>query len=659
MFRRIAFLLLAALLSSASAAVPKRARVSSKDRPNVLFILVDDLNDWVGWLGGHPQSRTPHMDRLARMGMRFTNAHTAYALCNPSRTALLTGMAPWKSGVHGNEQDWRRSVQIAGKPTLPEFFQGSGWRTAAGGKVFHANHGGPEGRLAGWHGGRRGFEQDEVWDERFPSPGVQIAPLPVPTGRNFNGLDIWHWDWGQIDVPEEKMDDAQTVEWAAKFLTEKRRQPFFLTVGLYRPHSPWYVPKAYFDLFPLEQITLPPVKEEDLDDVPESARSHLKGEALHRRIVEKGLWKAAVQAYLANIAFADVQVGRLLEALEKSPHADSTVVCLTSDHGWYLGEKQMWHKGRLWERATHVPLTLHAPGITQADSQSAQPVSLLDLYPTFVELAQLNAPEHLDGRSLVPLLKKPDTLRAEPAITIMGGGEKFGASARTAMWRYIRYADGGEELYDHDADPNEWTNLAGNTQHAAVKQELAATLPAQWQSAQRPVEQVVPQAGLDGSLTLSLQPGDTVPGGALPGMEKRGLDVEADFEFNPEIDQDSTLVAHGDAKNGWAVHFVATAPTFTLIQNGVRKSYGIGPLRPGRTKLRVLLPGNGTVSVSVPGVGELIDEAPFPGGIPFTVSGPLTVGQSFGPLTNKDYPNSTPWDGPVQRLWLTLLPVVP
>lgn len=640
-------------------ATPKRSMVSAKGRPNFLFIVVDDLNDWTGWMGGHPQAKTPHMDRLARMGIRFSNAHTAYALCNPSRTAMLTGMAPWQSGVHGNEQDWRRSVQVAGKPTLPEYFQAKGWLTAAGGKVFHANHGGPESLLTGWHGGRRGFEQDGVWDVRFPESGVQIPVLPVPTGRNFNGMDIWHWDWGAINVPDEKMDDAQVVTWAADYLAEKRRHPFFLTVGLYRPHSPWYVPQKYFDLFPLEHITLPQVKVDDLDDLPEAARAHVKREGLHQKLVEKDLWKPAVQAYLACIAFADEQVGRLLTALEQSPHAENTVVCLTSDHGWYLGEKQMWHKGRLWERATRVPLTLYAPGVTQPDTVSAQPVSLLDLYPTFVDLAKLKAPDHLDGKSLLPLLRKPETQREHPAITIMGGGQKFGAAARNERWRYIRYADGSEELYDHESDPNEWTNVAADPQHAEVKTSLAAALPQQWKPAQRAAKDVVPEPAADGSVTLSLVAGDELPAAALPGLEKRGFDVEADFDFNPDVDQNSTLLAQGDTQNGWALHFVARAPTLTLLQGGARTAYTLGPLRAGPTKLRVVVPGNGTVSMSVPSVGELNDKAAFPGGIPFNPAGPLTVAQSFGPLSAKDYPGSTPFDGPIQRLWFTILPVVP
>lgn len=237
------FTLVALALPAAAAVKPKAQVFSAEGKPSVLFIIADDLRDYVGWMGGHPQSLTPNMDRLAKMGMRFTNAHCNYALCNPSRTSLLTGMLPSSSGVFGNEQDWRRSVQIVGKATLPEYFKAKGFMTAAAGKIFHANHGGPEGRLAGWHGGRRGFEQDAAWDQRFPETGVQIPDLAVHTGQNYNGLNIWHWDWGGIPVAEEKTDDGQVAAFGANFLAQKQKKPFFLALGLYRPHSPWYVPQ--------------------------------------------------------------------------------------------------------------------------------------------------------------------------------------------------------------------------------------------------------------------------------------------------------------------------------------------------------------------------------------------------------------------------------
>jgi arylsulfatase A-like enzyme len=639
------------------AAPAQRKIPSAAGKPNVVVIVVDDLNDWVGWLGGHPQSQTPNMDRLAKMGMRFTNAHTAYALCNPSRTALLTGMAPWKSGVTGNEQDWRYAATTAGKWTLPECFRQNGYTTAAGGKIFHANHGGPEGRLAGWHGGRRGFEQDAAWDQRFPQAGVQLPDLPLHVGQNANGLDIWHWDWKGTATPEEETEDGQTVEWAGKFLslaTGTKKKPFFLAVGIYKPHSPWYVPQAYFDKFPLDQIELPKVQEGDLNDIPPFAKGDVK---LHQNVVAKGLWKAAVQAYLANVAFADAQVGKLLDALEKSPAAKNTILCLTSDHGWYLGEKQQWHKGKLWERATHVPLTLSVPGVTLPDTVCAQPVSLLDLYPTLVDLAGVESPTHLDGSSLKEMLVNPAAVRAKPAITTMGGEGKASYAARSDRWRYIRYADGTEELYDHEKDPNEWTNVAHEAAHLAVKTALAAALPgpAEWTKAERLVSAVqrLQQPGnQDGWL---LQNGDVLSQIEGPQVVGKDLDVEAAFDYVPGVDSDSTLLSQGSRQNGWVLHLVEGRPSVTVFVAGVPSSVMSAPMTAGPVVVRAQLGVSGTIAINVAGQGEIIDRSPLPTGFLVQPDGPLRVGQSFDLLDGETYPNSTPLDAKLHRLWLTVL----
>jgi arylsulfatase A-like enzyme len=628
---------------------------SAAGKPNVLFIVVDDLNDWVGWMGGHPQTQTPHMDRLARMGCRFTNAHTAYALCNPSRTAMLTGMAPWKSGVTGNEQDWRYAATIQGKWTLPECFRLNGYTTAAGGKIFHANHGGPEGRLSGWHGGRRGFEQDAAWDQRFPSAGVQLADLPIHTGQNFNGLDIWHWDWKGTDTPEEKTDDAQTVAWAADFLasqSETKKKPFFLAVGIYRPHSPWYVPQSYFDAFPLDQIQLPTVQEGDLNDIPAVAK---KPSPHHDLIQSKGLWKAAVQAYLANVAFADAQIGKLLAALENSPAGKNTIICLTSDHGWYLGQKKQWHKGKLWEPATHVPLTISAPGITQPDSVCSQPVSLMDLYPTLVELTKVERPSHLDGTSLLAQLKTPAEPRSQPAITTMGDGAEASYSARSEHWRFIRYSDGTEELYDHRSDPHEFTNLAHDAAHSATKTSLHAALPTTWTSAARPLAAVQHLSSTGGPQAWNFTNGDELSSSDAPKIAGHGIDLEVALDFNPAVDSDSTLISHGSKTNGWVLHLVESSPTLTLFVDGKKTSVSLSAIAAGPTVIRAAIAGNGTLSVAVAGQGEIIEAAPFPAGLPKQPEGPLAIGASFGPLSAQDYPNSTPLDAKLIRLWVTVL----
>jgi len=637
----------------------KKRTPSAAGKPNVLFIIADDLRDYVGWMGGHPQARTPNMDRLAKQGMRFTNAHCNYALCNPSRASLMTGLLPSSSGVFGNEQDWRRSVQIVGKPTLPEHFKALGYATAAGGKIFHANHGGPEGRLSGWHGGRRGFEQDAAWEVRFPEAGVQIPDLPVHTGQNFNGMNIWHWDWGQINVPDELTDDGSVVAWASDQLGKKSKsgQPFFLAVGLYRPHSPWYVPKAYFDLFPIESIQLPEVKADDLNDVPEVARNHVKPGSHHDEIVKQGKWKEAVRAYLASVAFCDAMLGRVLDALEAGPNAQNTIIVFTSDHGWYLGEKQMWHKGKLWEETTRVPLCIVAPGVTQPDTVSAEPVSLIDLYPTLCDLTKIDAPEHLDGVSLAPMLKDPATKSTRPAITIMGGGKRAGYAARTDQWRYIRYADGSEELYDHQTDPHEWTNVAADPANALLKQDIAAFFPTEFLSASRPVAEILPEPSSDGSIHLSLVPGDELDAAASPPLAGRGFFIETSFDYKPEVDQDSTLVSQGNAELGYVLHLVAGKPTLSLFEGGKVSASVMGDgLQAGVCHVRAGLDEEGLLSLAIPGRSEMLANTPYAKGFPGQPKAGLVVGQSFGPLSVKEYPNSTPFDGAVQRLRVTILP---
>jgi len=644
------------LLPLMGGAATKSKTRSAMGKPNVLFIIADDLKDYVGWMGGHPQALTPNMDRLAAQGMRFTNAHCNYALCNPSRTSLMSGMLPSSSGVFGNEQDWRRSVQMVGKPTLPEHFRALGFTTAAGGKIFHANHGGPEGRLAGWHGGRRGFEQDTAWNLRFPEEGVQIPDLPVHTGQNFNGMNVWHWDWGQIGVPEELTDDGAVTAWAGDFLLKKPRQPFFLAVGLYRPHSPWYVPARYFEMFPLESIVLPEVKLDDLADVPAPGRGQEKPDGHHDEIVKQGKWKEAVRAYLANVAFCDAMLGNVLAALEAGPNAKNTVVVFTSDHGWYLGEKQMWHKGKLWEETTRVPLTIYAPGVTKPDTVSVQPVALIDLYPTLCDLVKVTKPAHLDGESLLPLLKDPTVKRTHPAITTMGGGAKASYAARSERWRYIRYADSSEELYDHDADPNEWTNLAALPAHAAVKTELAQFFPKEFRSAIRTAAEIGVEPSPDGSEHLKLQPGDELSTEEAPEIAGRGVFVDASFEFNPKVDQDSTLVAQGDAQMGYALHLLDGKPTLSVFADGKATAITGDGLAPGVCNVRAMMDGDGLMSLAVPGRSEILGNAPFAGGFPRQPSQGVAVGQSFGILNVKDYPNSTPFDGKVLRLRVTVLP---
>ena len=442
------------------------------DRPNVLMIAVDDWNDWVGALGGHPQVQTPHLDRLAERGMLFTDAHCAAPICNPSRAALMTGRRPTTSGVYGNRQPWRLGMPDA--VTLSQYFRTKGYYAAGGGKIYHHGQGyndprswddyfhwNPDARKNGWFDGYS-FPPD-------PEPERPVTPMPSVSWRNF--------DWAPIDVDDEDMPDYKVSSWAGDYLQTRHDKPFFLAAGMFRPHIPWFVPRKYFDMYPVDDIIVPPVKEDDLADLPPIARQFALNEpSRHDLMVSTGNWKAAVQSYLACITFSDAMVGRMLDALDSGPHRDNTIVVLWSDHGYHLGEKWHWHKQALWHRATHVPLMMAGRGITEPGGRCDHPVSLVDVYPTLVDLAGLPRPDRLDGQSLRPLLDDPDTPWERPALTTYYRGNH---ALRSQAWSYIRYNDGSEELYDRRRDPHEWVNRASDPDLANVKTDLARWIPKQ------------------------------------------------------------------------------------------------------------------------------------------------------------------------------------
>jgi arylsulfatase A-like enzyme len=439
------------------------------ERPNVLFIAVDDLNDWIEPLGGHPQARTPNLNRLAEQAVTFTRAYTASPACNPSRTALLTGMHTYSTGMYSNYQVWREVLPEA--VTLPKYFSNNGYWAAGAGKIFHNN-----------------MPDPDSWDDYFPSKEKHMPDYFYPNRGSTVGMPEFEnmygdFDWSPIDIPIEETGDYQSVDWVIQQLDRQHDRPFFLAAGIYRPHVPWYVPQEYFDLFPLESVQLPAVLENDLDDIGERGRDiAYRGGNYHSHVIEAGQWQNAVQGYLASIAFADALVGRLLDALEASPHADNTIVVLWSDHGWQLGEKEHWRKFALWENIARVVLMVRAPegtvGLPQGSRQgarSARLTSLLDIFPTLLELTGLPQKEGLDGHSLVPLLNDPAAGWDYPAITTYDYSE---FSVRTERWRYIRYIDGSEELYDHENDPEEWNNLAGDPLYLEIRLQLAGYIPA-------------------------------------------------------------------------------------------------------------------------------------------------------------------------------------
>jgi arylsulfatase A-like enzyme len=434
------------------------ARAAANSKPNVLFIAIDDMNDWIGVMKGHPQTKTPHLDKLAASGAMFTSAHCAAPLCNPSRTAIMTGLRPSSTGVYLNSQPFRGSKVLASEMTLNRHFRDEGYRVIGGGKIYHGTDSKKFSDVEGW---------DEYCGEHSGAGFKGKGPLNgIPGSGNL--------DWGPLDAPDEEMNDWKIGDWAIGKLKQKFEQPTFLAYGVAKPHLPWYVPRKYFDMFPLDSIELPIAKEDDLDDVPPIGVKFAKAQGDHARITKADAWKRAVQAYLAAIAFSDACVGRVLRALESGPNAANTMVILWSDHGWHLGEKSHWRKFTLWERSTRNLLMMRVPGVTKAGARIAHPVSLLDLYPTLTGLCGLK-PKKTDGEDLTPWLKNPKAPKATPAITTY---YRNNHAIRTADWRYIRYEDGGEELYDVRKDPNEWTNLAANPAYASRKSELARWLPA-------------------------------------------------------------------------------------------------------------------------------------------------------------------------------------
>jgi len=417
-------------------------------RPNVLFIAVDDLNHWVGHLGRSTQVRTPNIDRLAKRGVTFSRAYCAAPACNPSRAALMSGLRPSTTGVYHNGDDWR--PRIPAELTLPSHFRKHGYYVAGAGKIYHG-----------------GFDRRSEWDDYLQRPGGDPRPKGDDTG--VDGIRF-----APLDAPDEEMADYRIATYAVEQLGRKHDKPFFLACGLHKPHMPWNVPKKYYDLYPLSEIQLPPAREGDLDDLPAEGIRMAGRQGDHAAILKSGRWKEAVRAYMAAISFADAQIGRLLDALDKSSYRDNTIVVLWGDHGWHLGEKEHWRKFALWEEATRAPLIWSVPGVTKAGGVCGRTIDFMSIYPTLAELCGLSIPDHVEGKSIMILLANPDSRWETAALTTHGFQNH---AVRAEKWRYIRYAGGGEELYDHDKDPYEWTNLATKPEYFHIKRELTQRLP--------------------------------------------------------------------------------------------------------------------------------------------------------------------------------------
>ena len=423
---------------------------SADERPNVLFIAVDDLNHWVTHLGRNPQAITPNIDRLAAMGVSFEHAYCAVPACEPSRAALMGGRRPWTSGCYLNGDKWKL-YQQPGEGLSAQFLN-AGYFVAGAGKIYHSME----------------FHASE-WSDYLSNEGLN------QNGPGVKKMDGFH-DPMHHDLKDDDLLDWHVVDYCIEQMQQERDRPFFVACGLYKPHLPFAVPRKYYEPFPIDSIMLPPHRDDDLEDIPPAGIAMAKPAGDHAKFLKSGRWTAAIRSYLATCAYTDMNIGRLLDGLENSPNRDNTIIVLWGDHGWSFGEKQHWRKFALWEETTRMPLIWVVPGVTHPGRTSSRPVDLMSVYPTLCELANLPTPQHVEGKSIVELLADPDSPWTMPAITTHGFKNH---AVRTEGWRYIRYANGDEELYDEVADPFEWDNLAGNPKYADQIDELAKWLPRQ------------------------------------------------------------------------------------------------------------------------------------------------------------------------------------
>ena len=423
---------------------------------NVLMIAIDDLNDWIGCLNGHPQASTPNLDRLAKRSVLFTNAHCQAPICNPSRTSLMLGLRPSTTGIYLNSPWFRQTKLNRDRITLPQYFGKHGYKTMTAGKIYH--------------GSRVDPNSFEIVGPR-PGQRLKIDRKIIANVPSKSKL----WDFGPQSYDEDKFGDAISASWTIQQLNSKHDRPFFLAVGFYRPHVPLYAPVRFFKQHPLDQTKLPVVQNNDRNDLPEEALKLTENPTppSHRWFVESGNWKKAVQSYLSAVSFTDAQVGRVLDALDKSRYASNTLIVLFSDHGFHLGEKERWAKQSLWERSTRVPLMIALP-LGLKGERCSRPVELLSIYPTLLEICGLPAKQDLEGTSIVPLLENPKANWTLPAITTYFPNNH---AIRTERYRYIQYQEGAEEFYDHQHDPREWKNLSSDPAVTPLKKSHARWLP--------------------------------------------------------------------------------------------------------------------------------------------------------------------------------------
>ena len=441
-------------------------------RPNVLFIAADDMNCDLG-VYGDPLVKTPNLDRLAKMGVRFDNAYCQQPLCGPSRASLMTGLRPDTLDMHTLKHELRQKNPDV--VTLGQLFRNNGYFSARAGKIYH--YGNPS------QIGTDANDDPATWDERYNPAGIDKTQEDsiVRYGPQKGGLGISMAWWDPVSEDAEHTD-GMVADRIIELIREKKKDPFFLAAGFFNPHCPYVAPRKYFDLYPLDQITVPDLREAraDLEDVPPMAvQRDMKRWPYYFDGVTQDQARKCKQAYYACNSFVDAQIGRLLDALEENDLVENTIVIFWSDHGYFLGEKGLWYKRKAFERSARMPLIISAPGFA-GGTQSKKPVELLDLYPTLADLCGLKPPSTLEGQSLKPLLLDPDDEKwKKPAVTQVWHSKKaWGYSLRDERWRYTEWLEGraGRELYDHANDPEEVNNLASSDVHQEIVARLSTRL---------------------------------------------------------------------------------------------------------------------------------------------------------------------------------------
>jgi arylsulfatase A-like enzyme len=452
--------------------------VKSDPRPNVIFFALDDLNSWINPLG-YKQAITPNYDRLANAGVTFTNAHAPGVYCAPSRTSVFTGLHASTTGCYGNEI---YHFDLPHLVPLQVAFKQGGYNTWGAGKLFH--HRGGYVDLRGWNEyfarsqeiKDAGYEMGAFGsDYLFPDP-YPYSPYYRDTNKEISGGAFL--EWGPIpDSLQEKISATIQTNWVVDLLNQTHKKPFFIGLGLYHPHYPNYVPQKYFDMYDLDSIQLPGHDLSDLNDLPPIIRKQM----LNRRrnhlevLIDLGIYKEAVRAYLAAVTYTDAMLGRVMDALQESDYKDNTIVIMWSDHGYHLGEKGQWGKHTLWKETTRVPLIISGADLAK-DIKVETTVGLIDLYPTLVELCGLPQQHPMDGVSLAAVLKQPDLARERDLFIPDNVRGRYAVVNST--YRYINYGEIGQELYNLVEDPYEWNNLAGDTKYDSIIREMKKAAPA-------------------------------------------------------------------------------------------------------------------------------------------------------------------------------------